>query len=357
MKVAREVSEQWRDDESRSGRKPVVSRSGTPDLDAPLWPPERTQDIPAPEAAGHAVDQTRLLRPENYLREQSEPPVIGWQRIAWRLGGRRVRPGARERRHRRWARLARRPLGSPKVIAVFSPKGGVGKSTTALQLGQVLARVRGDLIVALDANPDSGNLIKRVAEPYSPRGASELRRQSEHVMRHSDLLPYVTEAEGGLCVVRSDTAAAGRLGPVEYRDVLGVLSRFYSVIVVDLGTGMREPAFLSIVDAADAVVAVTRPSFDSAEVLLEGIDWLSKRFPLKLATATVVVNAAHAASRDLDLDRLDEDLRRQVANVLRVPYDRHLAAGGVSQWLLLSARTQDAYLKLAATVVDALPEV
>ncbi|GAA1663216.1 MinD/ParA family protein [Fodinicola feengrottensis] len=341
----------------RGEQRPVVSRSGTPELDAPLWFPDRTgADAGAEPSTLAKVDQSRLLRPEDYLRESRQPPILGWQRIAWRLGARGVRPGARERRHRRWARLSRRPLAAPKVIAVFSPKGGVGKSTTALQLGQVLARLRGDLIAALDANPDSGNLIKRVAEPYSPGSASELRCYSEHVQRYADLMPYVTEAEGGLCVVRSDTAAAGRLGPVEYREVLGVLSRFYSIIVVDLGTGMREAAFLSIVEAADAVVAVTRPSFDAAEVLVEGMDWLARRFPLKVATSTVVVNASHTVAGELDLDRLEAELSRQVAHVLRVPHDRHLAAGGVPQWLLLSHHTQDAYLKLAATVVDSLPE-
>jgi MinD-like ATPase involved in chromosome partitioning or flagellar assembly len=292
-----------------------------------------------------------LLRPEDYLHDLPRPPVLGWQRLAWRAGVRAVQPGARERRHRHWSRLARRTLRGPKVVAVFSPKGGVGKSTTTLQLGQALATVRGDLVVALDANPDSGNLIKRVREPYSVYSAGELYDRRGQIDRHADLGPYLTEAEGGLCVVRSDPAAADRLGPAQYRALLELLSRFYSIVVVDLGTGMRESAFLAIIDAADAVVAVTRPSFDSAEVLVEGIDWLARRFPTKIAAATVVVNAARRPS-----ERLDMELGRRVTNVLRIPHDRHLAAGGVPQWLRLTRRTQDAYLELAATVVDGLPE-
>jgi MinD-like ATPase involved in chromosome partitioning or flagellar assembly len=314
-------------------------------LDTPLWPP----------TAGQGPGD-RLLRPEDYLPEEVEPPAMGWRGTAWRMGIRRLRPAVRELRHRGWVRLARRSLASPKVIAVFSPKGGVGKSTTALQLGQMLAAARGDLVVALDANPDSGNLVKRVHPPYSVGSAGELYRDCGKIVRYADLVPYITQTDSGLCVVRSDPAAAGRLGPQEYKDVLAVLSQFYTVIVVDLGTGMREPAFLSIMECADAVVGVTLPSFDSAEVLLEGLVWLAARFPDKIAAGTAVINGLESGSRGLDIDRLATELDRRVGRVLRVPRDRHLAAGGVPQWPLLGRRTQDAYLELAASVVDALPE-
>lgn len=250
--------------------------------------------------------------------------------------------------------MARRSLVGPTVIAVFSPKGGVGKSTTALQLGQVLSVLRGDLVAALDANPDSGNLVKRVREPYSVYAAGALAKQASQAARYADLMPYLTQADTGLCVVRSDPGATARLGPEQYREILAVLARFYQVIVVDLGTGMREPAFLSILDAADAVVAVTTPSFDSAEVVAEGVDWLTGRFPDKITAATIVLNAVDAEPCGLDTARLGEQLGARVARVQSVPHDAHLARGGVPQWQLLKSRTQDAYLELAATVIDTL---
>lgn len=269
---------------------------------------------------------------------------------------RRIRPGARELRHREWTRQIRRSLRSPKVVAVFSPKGGVGKSTTALQVGEVLARVRGDLVAALDANPDSGNLVKRVREPYSVSTAGELHRDHANVARYADLMPYLTQSDQGLCVVRSDPGAATRLGPREYREILELLSRFYSVVVVDLGTGMREPAFLSILESADSLVAVSRPTFDAAEVLAEGLDWLSGRFPEKIGHATMVLNALDPGPGQLDTDRLGGDFGDWVGQVLSVPFDRHLATGGVPQWPLLAARTQDAYLELAAGIIGTLPD-
>jgi MinD-like ATPase involved in chromosome partitioning or flagellar assembly len=323
------------------------------ELDRPLWAEGARGPVTAHAERRRSAD--RLLRPEDYLTEPSEPPTMGWRRAAWRCGMRRIRPGARELRHRDWARRIRRSLRSPKVVAVFSPKGGVGKSTTTLQVGEVLARLRGDLVAGLDANPDSGNLVKRVHEPYSVSTAGELHDALAEIERYADLMPYVTQADSGLCVVRSDPNAVGRLGPEEYREILRLLTRFYAMVVIDLGTGMREPAFQAIIEAADAVVAVTRPTFDSAEVMAEGLDWLAGRFGEKITGATLVLNAVDPGPDRLDAAHLTGDFADRIGRILHVPHDRHLAAGGVPQWSLLTHDTQDAYLRLAATIVDALP--
>lgn len=336
------------------------------DLDRPLWNTGGADPAPDFDPAPGSVPEPeprderrgrgeRLLRPEDYITEPVEPPAMGWRRTAWRAGMRRLQPGARELRHRDWTRQIRRSLRSPKVVAVFSPKGGVGKSTTALQVGEVLARLRGDLVAALDANPDSGNLVKRVREPYSAYTAGELHRDRARMQRYADMMPYLTQADSGLCVVRSDPAASARLGPQEYHEILELLTRYYSVVMIDLGTGMREPAFLSIVDAADAVVAVSRPTFDAAEVLAEGLDWLAERFPQKIADATMVLNAVDTGPGQLNADRLTVNFDDWVGRVLRVPYDGHLATGGVPQWPLLTRHTQDAYLELTAGIVSSLP--
>jgi len=247
-------------------------------------------------------------------------------------------------------------MRSPKIIAVFSPKGGVGKSTTTIELGHVLAQVRGDLVAAVDANPDSGNLVKRMREPYSTYGIDDLHRDASRLSRHSDLLPYLTQDDNGLSVVRSATGAGERLGPEGYRQVLDVLSRFYTVILVDLGTGMREAAFLSIVDRADALVAVTHPTFDAAEVAIEGIDWLRRRFAGKIGAGTLVLNAIEPRYPKVNADRLATEFGKHMVHVLRVPRDPHLARGGAPQWTLLDNRTQDAYMVLAATVIDGMPD-
>ena len=47
-------------------------------------------------------------------------------------------------------------------VAVLSLKGGVGKTTVTVGLGATLASLRGDRVIAVDANPDRGTLSDKV---------------------------------------------------------------------------------------------------------------------------------------------------------------------------------------------------
>ena len=48
------------------------------------------------------------------------------------------------------------------TIAVVSPKGGVGKTTTTALLGSLLAFLRRDRVIAVETNPDWGSLGRRL---------------------------------------------------------------------------------------------------------------------------------------------------------------------------------------------------
>jgi MinD-like ATPase involved in chromosome partitioning or flagellar assembly len=271
---------------------------------------------------------------------------------AWRLGPRAGPPGRRDQQRAAWRRAIGVPVTTPKNIAVFSPRGGVGKTTTALHLGHALAMVRGDPVVALDANPDFGNLVKRVSEPHSAHGAGDLLGAAGRVTRSADLLPYLTQAQSGLWVARSDHDPASRLGPDDYRHLLRLLTRHSPLVVVDLGTGVREPAFLAIAETADVLVAVAEPDGQAARATALAIDWVARRIPGPGRAAAMVLNSARPAVAGAS--ELADVPGGGVHDVVRVPHDGHLAAGGVSRWALLATPTQDAYLRLAASVMTLL---
>jgi MinD-like ATPase involved in chromosome partitioning or flagellar assembly len=253
-----------------------------------------------------------------------------------------------------WRQIIRQPLTAPKMIAVLSARGGTGKTTTAAHLGHVLAMVRGDLAVALDANPDSGNLVMRLGEPRSAYGAPGLHRAADHVLRCTDLLPYVTQADSGLWVVRSEADDGTRLGADEYQRMVRVLSRYSSVIVADLGTGMREPVLLALAGAAHALVAVAAPTTEAVEAAVDAIDGINQRLPDRNRAAVIAVSAVSAHSAELDTAELAAASDFYVDQVLQIPHDPHLATGAACRWALLSQHTQDAYLELAATIIGLL---
>ena len=73
---------------------------------------------------------------------------------------------AEQRKQDRRGRI-RRQLNSTYQIAVISVKGGVGRTTVTAALGSTFARLRPDRVVAIDANPDFGDLPTRTRpHPY-----------------------------------------------------------------------------------------------------------------------------------------------------------------------------------------------
>ena len=121
-------------------------------------------------------------------------------------GGRLNRgPGARERRyaeHR--AERLRTPIEGTRRVVVMSRKGGVGKTTISLALGSMLATERGDRVVAVDANPDAGNLAHRVA-PANGLTITDVLRDLDRSSSYADAQAYTSQApESRLEVLASD---------------------------------------------------------------------------------------------------------------------------------------------------------
>ena len=80
------------------------------------------------------------------------------------LSGQLINVGESPRAARYHDLVARvnRPLRGCYRIAMVSLKGGVGKTTITATLGATFASLRGDRVVAVDANPDRGTLSQKI---------------------------------------------------------------------------------------------------------------------------------------------------------------------------------------------------
>ena len=78
------------------------------------------------------------------------------------------------------------PLRGCYRIALLSLKGGVGKTTITATLGATFASIRGDRVVAVDANPDRGTLSQKVPLE-TPATVRHLLRDAEGIEAYSDV--------------------------------------------------------------------------------------------------------------------------------------------------------------------------
>jgi len=248
-------------------------------------------------------------------------------------------------------------VGGHHRVAVMSLKGGVGKTTTTMGLGSTLASLRGDRIIAVDANPDRGTLSDKVALETAAT-VRDLLNERGHIRRYADVRTYTSQAASRLEVLASDrdpTVSVAFSGE-DYCNVARVLEHYYSICLTDCGTGLLHSAMSGVLHLADQIVLVSTPSVDGARSASATLDWLAAHSYSDLVrNAVVVLSAVRPRSKStVDLDRLEEHFAARCRAVTRIPYDPHLEEGAEVELELLSRATADAYLALAAVVGDGL---
>ena len=238
-------------------------------------------------------------------------------------------------------------------LAFVSLKGGVGKTTTTVMLGHTLATYRGDNVIAIDANPDAGNLASRVPR-QTPAAARDLLRAADALHRYADVRAFTNQAESRLQVLagESDPALSEAFGAEDYSSVVNALERFYSIVLTDCGTGILHDAMRAVLWYADQLVVVTSPALDSAQALNQLLDWLDQHGCHHLVQGSiVVVNGVRRDSKVTPVEFVTH-FGPRCRSVVAIPFDKALAAGGEVELDELNPKTQEAYLELAATVGD-----
>ncbi|KZF05926.1 MAG: MinD/ParA family protein [Rhodococcus sp. (in: high G+C Gram-positive bacteria)] len=299
------------------------------------------------------------LAPDSLLRRPKRASTSGWRRGVHRLTGGVINPGesTAEERYRNQVERIRQPVLGDYRIAFLSLKGGVGKTTTTLGLGSTFASLRGDCVIAVDANPDFGTLGERVPNQTSST-VRDLLADADNIRRYSDIRAHTSQAPSRLEVLAGerDPAASEMFGEQDYRAVIEMLQVYYNLILTDCGTGIMHSAMNGVLQLANALVLVSSPAVDGARSAAATLDWLQLHGYGHLVERTVVViSSVRPGSSAVDMNLLTQHFLERCRAVLVVPFDEHLAEGAVVDLELLRPQTRAAFVELAAMVADDFP--
>ncbi len=322
----------------------------------PGYPPQQQPppQQPRPQAPhGDELSSARLLK------QAKRAPQSGWRKAVYVASGRLINVGESPADARRRELIGRvnQPLRGCYKIAMLSLKGGVGKTTTTTTLGSTFSSLRGDRVIAVDANPDRGTLSQKIPLETTAT-VRHLLRDANRIRRYSDIRAYTSQGPSRLEVLASeqDPAVSEAFSEDDYRRTVSLLEHFYNIVLTDCGTGLMHSAMKGVLDVADSLVIVSSGSVDGARSASATLDWLDAHgYRDLVARSVAVINSVRPKSGSVDLDKLGQHFGARCRAVCRIPFDPHLEEGAEIELDRLAPETRLALLEMAATVADDFP--
>lgn len=332
--------------------------------------PERLEPAPREPAVAESalpvpyrqeIPQTPYpdLSTSSLLSEVKPVPASGWRRLLYLASGKLINVGEspKDIHQKNLVAQVNQPLAGCYRIAVVSLKGGVGKTTVTATLGSTFASLRGDRVVAVDANPDRGTLSQKV--PLETQATvRHLLRDAGRIQSYSDIRGYTSQGPSRLEVLASETdpAVSEAFSADDYARTLEVLERFYSLVLTDCGTGLMHSAMAAVLAKADTLVVVSSGSVDGARSASATLDWLDAHGHQELVRNSIaVINAVRPRSAKIDIQKVVDHFSRRCRAVRLVPFDPHLEEGAEIDLTRLRRDTREALVELAAVVADGFP--
>jgi MinD-like ATPase involved in chromosome partitioning or flagellar assembly len=204
------------------------------------------------------------------VRAAPVEPVIDGLPVRDRADRRLGRQAARvlcTREEREEAELERRlrsqpPVSRPNVIALMSPKRRIGKTTSTIVLGSLLAGHLKARTIAVDTGADLDTVAQRLsAARRGERSTHDLLEDLDRVRTAAELNAYVSRTPTGLHVL------AARDGGDRVGELVAFLSCFYEVVLLDARGAMAPFA----IARADQLVLVVAPELLSSSVVLNAV--------------------------------------------------------------------------------------
>ena len=214
-------------------------------------------------------------------------------------------------------------------IAFGSPKGGVGKSSLAYTVAGAIASCTNLRVCLVDADPNFGATRYLVPRPVE-QSVLDLADDADRLERLADLRTYVSQNEQmGLDVLLNPVHAA-QISSVEdlaeaYEKVDAVLSRFYDLVIYDLGLGFRDEAIRGVLGLSDELVLISDAEVIPNAQLPDALKYV-EGLGVNLSKTTLTINHGRPPEHEsASTTEVRGEYAGHVRRVTEVPYDAALS--------------------------------
>jgi septum site-determining protein MinD len=232
-----------------------------------------------------------------------------------------------------------------KLITVTSGKGGVGKTTTSINLAAALNAFGKDTIV-LDANLTTPNVGLHLGAPIVPISLNNV------LIGKARLTDAIYEHESGTRIVPSSLSVkdlrrnsnGGKL-----KDIGRRLRRMSDFVIFDSAAGLGDEA-ISAIGAADELIIVTNPEIPAVTDALKTTKLVEQ---MGKVVRGVIVTRVRGIKEEMPVENICEMLELPLLGI--VPEDRNVPISVTKKDALIhthpKSRASRAYREIAAKII------
>jgi pilus assembly protein CpaE len=191
--------------------------------------------------------------------------------------------------------------GDGRVITIFSPKGGVGKTTVAVNLAEALLEKGRQRVCLVDLDLAFGDVA--ITLQLVPQHTIDETVGFEDHLDFNLLDDLLTRHDDGLAILAAPTSPDGkdRISVSLVRAVLRTLRDHFDYVVIDTAPGFEDHVLAAFDETDDCILVATLdvPTVKNVKVAIDTLDMLS------LAKE----------SRHLVLNRADDEVGLTAENV------------------------------------------
>jgi pilus assembly protein CpaE len=214
-----------------------------------------------------------------------------------------------------------------RTVAIHSPRGGVGTTTIATNVGVVAARERPDKVVLVDLHLQFGQVATHLNLNVKQTLADVAR--DDAATREPELLrTFATRHDSGLHVLAAPTSPElAELITAEHVDrILTTLLDAYDSVVIDAGSWLDERTMTAF-EHAETVVFAVCPEISALKALNSLLEYLNEAGTVAAKSSFVLNN--QFAREILKLRDVESALGTKIS--IELPYDPFLYLKAVNE--------------------------
>ena len=198
-----------------------------------------------------------------------------------------------------------------RIIVINSGKGGVGKTTTAINLGASLNKLKKEVVI-VDANLNTPNIGLQLGAPIVPVTLN-------HVLKgKAEVEEAIYEHSSGTKIVPSSLSVKEltKFNTKKLPEIAQKLAKMTDYVIIDSAAGFGEEV-IAVIDAADEIIIVTNPEMPAVTDALKAVK-VAREMGKEING--VIVTRHRDANYEMPLSSIKSMLEAQIIGV--IPEDK-----------------------------------